>query len=124
VIVQLAVAHTLGNLLTNVSLGRVNVSFTHTIKAMEPFFTVLLSVLLLGEVSKTKIRSVSDLIYNLRLYKRVIFSDIIFEILINVQWPSLWIVCSLLPIVAGVSLASFTEASFNWYEQQEQEQKK
>jgi len=82
VIVQLAVAHTLGNLLTNVSLGRVNVSFTHTIKAMEPFFTVLLSVLLLGEVSKTKIPSVSDLIYNLRLYKRVIFSDIIFEILI------------------------------------------
>ncbi|XP_010435633.1 PREDICTED: phosphoenolpyruvate/phosphate translocator 2, chloroplastic-like [Camelina sativa] len=77
-IVQLAAAHTLGNLLTNVSLGRVNVSFTHTIKAMEPFFTVLFSVLLLGE------------------------------------WPSLWIVCSLLPIVAGVSLASFTEASFNW----------
>uniref|UniRef100_A0A1J3EDC1 Phosphoenolpyruvate/phosphate translocator 2, chloroplastic n=1 Tax=Noccaea caerulescens TaxID=107243 RepID=A0A1J3EDC1_NOCCA len=77
-IVQLAAAHTLGNLLTNVSLGRVNVSFTHTIKAMEPFFTVLFSVLLLGE------------------------------------WPSLWIVCSLIPIVAGVSLASFTEASFNW----------
>ncbi|XP_024015155.1 phosphoenolpyruvate/phosphate translocator 2, chloroplastic isoform X2 [Eutrema salsugineum] len=77
-IVQLAAAHTLGNFLTNVSLGRVNVSFTHTIKAMEPFFTVLFSVLLLGE------------------------------------WPSLWIVCSLLPIVAGVSLASFTEASFNW----------
>ncbi|XP_010485402.1 PREDICTED: phosphoenolpyruvate/phosphate translocator 2, chloroplastic-like isoform X2 [Camelina sativa] len=77
-IVKLAAAHTLGNLLTNVSLGRVNVSFTHTIKAMEPFFTVLFSVLLLGE------------------------------------WPSLWIVCSLLPIVAGVSLASFTEASFNW----------
>ncbi|CAN7009580.1 unnamed protein product [Brassica rapa subsp. trilocularis] len=77
-ILQLAAAHTLGNLLTNVSLGRVNVSFTHTIKALEPFFTVLFSVLLLGE------------------------------------WPSLWIVCSLLPIVAGVSLASFTEASFNW----------
>ncbi|KAH0933730.1 hypothetical protein HID58_010847 [Brassica napus] len=77
-ILQLAAAHTLGNLLTNVSLGRVNVSFTHTIKALEPFFTVLFSVLLLGE------------------------------------WPSVWIVCSLLPIVAGVSLASFTEASFNW----------
>lgn len=50
-ILQLAAAHTLGNLLTNVSLGRVNVSFTHTIKAMEPFFTVLFSVLLLGEVT-------------------------------------------------------------------------
>lgn len=49
-IIPLAVAHTLGNLLTNVSLGKVNVSFTHTIKAMEPFFTVLFSVLLLGEV--------------------------------------------------------------------------
>ncbi|XP_010550154.1 PREDICTED: phosphoenolpyruvate/phosphate translocator 2, chloroplastic [Tarenaya hassleriana] len=78
VIIQLAAAHTLGNLLTNVSLGNVNVSFTHTIKAMEPFFAVLFSVLFLGE------------------------------------WPNMWIVGSLVPIVAGVALASFTEASFNW----------
>ncbi|OMO69435.1 Drug/metabolite transporter [Corchorus olitorius] len=77
-ILPLAVAHTLGNLLTNVSLGRVNVSFTHTIKAMEPFFTVLFSVLFLGE------------------------------------WPTLWVVASLLPVVGGVALASFTESSFNW----------
>lgn len=48
---MLAVAHTMGNLLTNISLGRVAVSFTHTIKAMEPFFTVLFSALLLSEVS-------------------------------------------------------------------------
>lgn len=47
-IVLLAVGHTVGNLLTNISLGRVAVSFTHTIKAMEPFFTVLLSFLFLG----------------------------------------------------------------------------
>jgi hypothetical protein len=32
-VVPLAVVHTLGNLLTNVSLGAVSVSFTHTIKA-------------------------------------------------------------------------------------------
>ncbi|XP_059670135.1 phosphoenolpyruvate/phosphate translocator 2, chloroplastic-like isoform X2 [Cornus florida] len=50
-IVPLAVIHTMGNLLTNVSLGKVAVSFTHTIKAMEPFFTVILSVLFLGEES-------------------------------------------------------------------------
>ena len=31
-ILPLATVHTLGNLLTNVSLGRVAVSFTHTIK--------------------------------------------------------------------------------------------
>lgn len=40
----------MGNLFTNMSLGRVAVSFTHTIKAMEPFFSVLLSALFLGEV--------------------------------------------------------------------------
>ncbi|MBA0577039.1 hypothetical protein Golob_023928, partial [Gossypium lobatum] len=77
VIIPLAIVHTLGNLLTNVSIGRVNVSFTHTIKAMEPFFTVLFSVLFLGE------------------------------------WPTFWIVFSLIPVVGGVALASFTEASFN-----------
>ncbi|XP_019426816.1 PREDICTED: phosphoenolpyruvate/phosphate translocator 2, chloroplastic-like isoform X2 [Lupinus angustifolius] len=48
-ILPLAVAHTMGNLLTNISLGKVAISFTHTIKAMEPLFTVVLSSLLLGE---------------------------------------------------------------------------
>ncbi|XP_025700700.1 triose phosphate/phosphate translocator, non-green plastid, chloroplastic isoform X2 [Arachis hypogaea] len=48
-ILPLVVAHTMGNLLTNISLGKVAVSFTHTIKAMEPFFTVVLSSLFLGE---------------------------------------------------------------------------
>uniref|UniRef100_A0A2N9HYI5 Sugar phosphate transporter domain-containing protein n=1 Tax=Fagus sylvatica TaxID=28930 RepID=A0A2N9HYI5_FAGSY len=77
-ILPLAVAHTLGNLMTNISLGKVAVSFTHTIKSMEPFFTVILSALFLG------------------------------------ARPTLWVVSSLLPIVGGVALASFTEASFNW----------
>ena len=48
-ILPLAIVHTLGNLLTNVSLGKVAVSFTHTIKAMEPFFSVLLSSVFLGD---------------------------------------------------------------------------
>lgn len=77
-VLLLAVAHTMGNLLTNISLGKVAVSFTHTIKAMEPFFTVIFSIIFLAE------------------------------------WPSIWVVASLLPIVGGVALASFTEASFNW----------
>ncbi|GMJ06691.1 PHOSPHOENOLPYRUVATE/PHOSPHATE TRANSLOCATOR, Nitrous Oxide Overexpressor 1, CAB UNDEREXPRESSED 1 [Hibiscus trionum] len=50
VILPLAVVHTLGNLFTNMSLGKVAVSFTHTIKAMEPFFSVLLSAMFLGEL--------------------------------------------------------------------------
>ncbi|CAN6446225.1 unnamed protein product [Victoria cruziana] len=77
-ILPLAVVHTMGNLFTNMSLGKVAVSFTHTIKAMEPFFSVLLSALFLGE------------------------------------FPTIWVVASLMPIVGGVALASMTEASFNW----------
>ncbi|KAJ8753593.1 hypothetical protein K2173_022834 [Erythroxylum novogranatense] len=49
-ILPLAVIHTLGNLFTNMSLGKVAVSFTHTIKAMEPFFSVVLSAMFLGEL--------------------------------------------------------------------------
>ncbi|KAI9078084.1 hypothetical protein K1719_040009 [Acacia pycnantha] len=48
-IFPLAVAHTIGNLLTNISFGKVAVSFTHTIKALEPLFTVVLSTLFLRE---------------------------------------------------------------------------
>ncbi|KAL0356103.1 UNVERIFIED_CONTAM: Phosphoenolpyruvate/phosphate translocator 1, chloroplastic [Sesamum radiatum] len=77
-IFPLAVVHTLGNLFTNMSLGKVAVSFTHTIKAMEPSFSVVLSAMFLGE------------------------------------FPTIWVVSSLVPIVGGVALASLTEASFNW----------
>jgi solute carrier family 35 protein E1 len=51
----LALVHSAGNTLTNVSLGRVAVSFTHTIKAMEPFFSVLLSWLFLGEAASAPV---------------------------------------------------------------------
>ncbi|OVA16975.1 Drug/metabolite transporter [Macleaya cordata] len=49
-ILPLAIVHTVGNLGTNMSLGKVSVSFTHTIKALEPFFSVILSALFLGEI--------------------------------------------------------------------------
>ena len=48
VIFPLAIFHLLGFYTTNASLGAVAVSLTHTIKSMEPFFTVVLSWLLLG----------------------------------------------------------------------------
>ncbi|KAF5730859.1 hypothetical protein HS088_TW19G00459 [Tripterygium wilfordii] len=50
-ILPLAVVHALGNLFTNMSIGKVAVSFTHTIKAMEPFFSVVLSAMFLGEIA-------------------------------------------------------------------------
>ncbi|KAF7028532.1 hypothetical protein CFC21_040435 [Triticum aestivum] len=49
-IAPLAAGHMLGTVFTNMSLGKVAVSFTHTVKASEPFFTVLLSAFFLGEV--------------------------------------------------------------------------
>uniref|UniRef100_A0ACD5TKY9 Uncharacterized protein n=1 Tax=Avena sativa TaxID=4498 RepID=A0ACD5TKY9_AVESA len=48
-ILPLAIIHVMGNAFTNMSLGKVAVSFTHTVKAMEPFFSVLLSALFLGQ---------------------------------------------------------------------------
>jgi len=44
-IYPLALSHLVGNVLTNISLRQVAVSFTHTIKAAEPFFSVALSKL-------------------------------------------------------------------------------
>jgi len=77
-IAPLAVVHTIGNLLTNISLGKVAVSFTHTIKSCEPFFSVVFSAIFLGDM------------------------------------PSVLLVLSLVPVVGGIALASFTEPSFNW----------
>jgi len=48
IIVPLAFLHMGGFLTTNMSLGSVNVSLTHTIKSLEPFFTVVLSWFFLG----------------------------------------------------------------------------
>lgn len=48
IIFPLAILHLLGFYTTNASLGKVAVSLTHTIKSMEPFFTVVISWLLMG----------------------------------------------------------------------------
>eukprot|EP00191_Tetraselmis_sp_GSL018_P016611 CAMPEP_0177579974 /NCGR_PEP_ID=MMETSP0419_2-20121207/1275_1 /TAXON_ID=582737 /ORGANISM="Tetraselmis sp., Strain GSL018" /LENGTH=476 /DNA_ID=CAMNT_0019068735 /DNA_START=398 /DNA_END=1828 /DNA_ORIENTATION=+ len=75
----LSVLHLLGFVTTNMSLGAVNVSLTHTIKSLEPFFTVVLSFVFLGSV------------------------------------PTLPVMLTLVPIVAGVIIASATDLSFTWY---------
>jgi solute carrier family 35 protein E1 len=49
-VTPLACIHVVGNVLTNVSLRAVAVSFTHTVKALEPFFSVIMSFIFLGDV--------------------------------------------------------------------------
>uniref|UniRef100_A0A7S1TKR7 Sugar phosphate transporter domain-containing protein n=1 Tax=Erythrolobus australicus TaxID=1077150 RepID=A0A7S1TKR7_9RHOD len=78
-IYPLALAHLAGNLFTNLSLRQMAVSFTHTIKASEPFFSVVIG--------------------------KVFVPGTAFH-------PAVY--ASLVPIVAGVTLASVSEVSFNW----------
>ena len=63
-VLPLAAVHTLGNLLTNVSLGHVAVSFTHTIKARRACFNLatccVITLCSLKTVSRrTEVRLVS-----------------------------------------------------------------
>ncbi|KIZ04506.1 hypothetical protein MNEG_3456 [Monoraphidium neglectum] len=91
-IVPLAVIHVLGNVLTNVSLGKVAVSFTHTVKAMEPFFSVIMSAIFLGTVPPPPvlltlvpivggvvIASVTEATFNWTGFLSAMFSNITFQ---------------------------------------------
>jgi len=73
-----AFLHAFGHCLTNVSFAAVAVSFTHTIKTLEPVFSAAGSYLVSGTV------------YPVPVY------------------------LALVPIMAGVALASATELSFTW----------
>jgi solute carrier family 35 protein E1 len=88
----LAVIHVLGNVLTNVSLGAVAVSFTHTVKAMEPFFSVLMSAIFLGEVPPVPVlltlvpivggvlmASLTEVTFNWTGFLSALFSNITFQ---------------------------------------------
>lgn len=48
-LLQVAVAHTIGHVAATVSMSKVAVSFTHIIKSGEPAFSVLVSRFLMGE---------------------------------------------------------------------------
>jgi len=91
-IFPLAVIHVVGNVLTNVSLGKVAVSFTNTVKAMEPFFSVIMSAIFLGEVPPLPVlatlvpivggvlmASLSETSFNWTGFLAAMFSNITFQ---------------------------------------------
>jgi solute carrier family 35 protein E1 len=48
-LIPVSICHALGHVMTNVSFAAVAVSFTHTIKALEPFFSAAASQFVLGQ---------------------------------------------------------------------------
>lgn len=92
IIFPLAVLHLLGFYTTNASLGKVAVSLTHTIKSMEPFFTVVLSWLLMGTrpakrvvfaltpvVAGVVVASATDLSFNWAGFNAAMLSNVAFQ---------------------------------------------
>ncbi|RVW95849.1 Triose phosphate/phosphate translocator TPT, chloroplastic [Vitis vinifera] len=89
-LIPVAVCHALGHVTSNVSFAAVAVSFTHTIKALEPFFNAAASQFYTRTVDTLNPMAISG--------------------------PSMWLLPSRagLCIRIGVSMASLTELSFNW----------
>ena len=77
-LMPIAAAHTIGHLCTVLSFGAVAISFTHVVKALEPFINVVGSAVFLKSTFAAPVYA------------------------------------SLVPIVAGVIMASLSEVSFNW----------
>ena len=92
IIFPLALLHLMGFYTTNASLGKVAVSLTHTIKSMEPFFTVVLSWLLMGTrpakrvifaltpvVAGVVVASATDLSFNWAGFNAAMLSNVAFQ---------------------------------------------
>lgn len=77
-IYPVGIFHGLGQICTVLSLGAGAVSFTHIVKAMEPFFSALVAMVFFNQI------------FSLHVY------------------------LTLIPVVFGVSLACYSDLSFNW----------
>lgn len=77
-IYPVGVFHGLGQICTVLSLGAGAVSFTHIVKAMEPFFSALVAMIYFHQI------------FSIQVY------------------------LTLIPVVFGVSLACYSDMSFNW----------
>ncbi len=149
-IFPLAMIHVLGNVLTNVSLGHVAVSFTHTVKVRTRFCSGMRTHASLhahvppcahackaapGNQAARPRRMTAPALARLSMYARVPhapdhlsvsvpscgtmqaaepFFSVLFSALFLGDVPPLPVLLTLIPIVGGVVIASFTEATFNW----------
>ncbi|CAM9126947.1 unnamed protein product, partial [Phaeothamnion confervicola] len=78
-VLPVAVFHGGGQLATVLSLGAGAVSFTHIVKAMEPFFSAVVSAVCFRQVFRPQVYA------------------------------------ALIPVVAGVSVACYSELTFSWF---------
>jgi solute carrier family 35 protein E1 len=77
-ILPLACVHTLGNLFTNMSLGKVVVSFTHTIKAME-VLNLLVVAFLVPIVGGVALASLTEALINWAGFLNTMASNVTFQ---------------------------------------------
>ncbi|KAL8214094.1 hypothetical protein R6Q57_003543 [Mikania cordata] len=89
-LIPVGFCHALGHVTSNVSFAAVAVSFTHTIKALEPFFNAAASQFILGQsipitlwlslapvVIGVSMASLTELIQLARLYQRHDFQHLL-----------------------------------------------
>eukprot|EP01102_Stenamoeba_stenopodia_P014125 TRINITY_DN4660_c1_g1_i1.p1 TRINITY_DN4660_c1_g1~~TRINITY_DN4660_c1_g1_i1.p1 ORF type:complete len:389 (-),score=97.37 TRINITY_DN4660_c1_g1_i1:122-1288(-) len=92
-VVPLSFGHIFAHLFTQISIGNVPVSFTHTVKASSPIFTVILSKLYLGEeftrgvllslipiMVGVSLSSAAELDFNFTGFATALFSTFIFSV--------------------------------------------
>ncbi|KAK3431364.1 hypothetical protein EUGRSUZ_E03242 [Eucalyptus grandis] len=78
-LIPVAVCHALGHVTSNVSFAAVAVSFTHTIKALEPFFNAAASQFILGQpYLSVSMASLTELSFNWTGFISAMISNISF----------------------------------------------
>lgn len=87
-------------LLGLISIDYVAVSFTETIKSSAPIFTVLISWIVLGELSALFNAWVARFVLILRVFYKG-------------EETGFYVNLSLIPVMGGLALCSATELSFN-----------
>ena len=101
-IIPLAVAMVTTKLLTYFSYGYIPASLTHTVKALQPFFNVLIVFLWTGEgVDRRTILSLFPIVFGV-VYASVNELECAFLVVVMLRFNTVGFVCALISTIVGV----------------------